>query len=122
LTPTPAEKPLSIGFMSDFPSKSWGQCDSENRDTNERTTRMKTILFAVETEMGNSWENCWADADGRLRLFYSREEAERQIKDLITDCIAAVEAGDMQDSPDPSEYRIVELFVEGASTTKQNNQ
>jgi hypothetical protein len=108
--------------MSDFPSKSWGQCDSENRDTNERTTRMKTILFAVETEMGNSWENCWRDDDGRQRLFHTREDAEQEIKDLITDCVNAVEGGDMEDSPDPSEFRVVELIIEGAFLTKQDNQ
>ena len=64
--------------------------------------------YTVETEMMNTWENCWTDAFGRPVHYDSLDAAVDGIRDHITDCINAVEGGDMQDSPDPSEFRIVE--------------
>ncbi len=64
--------------------------------------------YGVETEMLSGWENCWTDDNGERVTFATREEAERAMKDHIIDCINAVEAGDMMDSPDPSSLRIVE--------------
>lgn len=43
------------------------------------------------------------------QTFATYAEAEQEIKDHITDCIEEVEAGNMEDSPDPSEFRIVEI-------------
>jgi hypothetical protein len=67
--------------------------------------RMK---YAVETLFINTWQNCWNDGSGKPVLFDTRDEAEEAIKDHIIDCINAVEGGDMEDSPDPSELRVVE--------------
>src|ERR1700728_5246549 len=65
------------------------------------------MKYAVETLFINTWENCWKDDVGNPTLFDSREEAEEEIKDHITDCINAVEGGDMEDSPDPGDFRVV---------------
>lgn len=67
------------------------------------------MKYAVETLFTYGWENCWREEDGSLTLFETREDAEQAVKDLITDCINAVEGGDMEDSPDPSEFRVVEV-------------
>ena len=69
------------------------------------------LSYEVQTEMLGGWENCWTDGgnhDKPLR-FATREEAEDAIKDHIADCINAVEGGDMLDSPDPSNLRVVEV-------------
>jgi hypothetical protein len=67
------------------------------------------MKYAVETLFINVWENCWRNADDSLTFFDTREDAEQEIKDHITDCINAVEGGHMEDSPDPSEFRVVEV-------------
>jgi hypothetical protein len=68
------------------------------------------MKYAVETLFVNDvWENCWRDNHNNPTLFDSRDDAEQAIKDCITDCINAVEGGDMEDSPDPSEFRVVEV-------------
>jgi hypothetical protein len=41
--------------------------------------------------------------------FDTREEAEQEVKDHITNCINAVEGGSMQDSPDPTDFTIEEV-------------
>ena len=65
------------------------------------------MKYAVETLFINRWENCWKDDAGNPELFETRDDAEQAIKDHITDCVNAVEGGEMEDSPDPSEFRIV---------------
>jgi hypothetical protein len=65
------------------------------------------MKYAVEMLFINTWENCWKDDAGNPELFDSRDDAQEAIKDHITDCINAVEGGDMEDSPDPSEFRVV---------------
>lgn len=70
------------------------------------------MKYAVETNFyGDKWENCWKDNDENPLLFDTREEAEQEIKDHICDCINAVEGGDMEDSPDPADFRIVEINI-----------
>jgi hypothetical protein len=65
------------------------------------------MKYAVEALFINTWENCWKDDAGKPELFDTREHAQEAIKDHITDCINAVEDGDMEDSPDPIEFRVV---------------
>jgi len=66
-------------------------------------------LYEVQTEMLSGWENCWTDENGERITFASRNEAEQAMKDHIIDCVNAVEAGDMVDSPDPASLRVVEV-------------
>lgn len=68
------------------------------------------MKYAVEQEMTSGFEPVWFEDDGITRRTYdSRDAAEDEIKDHITDCINAVEGGLMDDSPDPSEFRVVEV-------------
>ena len=68
------------------------------------------MKYAVEMILfNNSWENVWHDGAGNPMLFDSREQAEDEIKDHIIDCINAVEAGEMEDSPDPTDFRVVPI-------------
>ncbi len=66
--------------------------------------------YAVETQMLNTWESCWTDDNGNPITFDTMGDAQQAIKDHICDCINAVEGGDMLDSPDPSEFRVVEVI------------
>ena len=70
----------------------------------------KPTRYEVQTEMLSGWENCWTDGDCQPVTYVTREEAEDAIKDHITDCINAVEGGDMLDSPDPISLRVVEVL------------
>lgn len=63
----------------------------------------------VQTEMLGGCENCWTDGDGQRVTFATREEAEDAINDHVTDCIDAVDVGDMADSPNPTSLRVVEV-------------
>jgi hypothetical protein len=53
------------------------------------------------------WENCWTDDGGEPLTFATYEEAEQAMKDHIADCIDAVESGYMEDSPAPTDLRVV---------------
>lgn len=81
----------------------------ESEEADEQQSRLE-----VQMEIGNDWENVWRiDAgenspDGTPQTFATLDEAIQAIKEHITDCINAVEGGDMQDSPDPAEFRIVD--------------
>jgi hypothetical protein len=63
--------------------------------------------YIVETEMLGGWENCWTDGEGEPLAFDTEQEAKEAIADHIADCREAVEAGDMQDAPEPDSLRIV---------------
>jgi hypothetical protein len=65
------------------------------------------MKYAVKMLFINRWENCWKDDAGNPELFETRDQAEDAIKDHITDCINAVEGGYMEDSPDPTDFRVV---------------
>ena len=67
------------------------------------------MKYAVETLFTYGWENCWQDETGKPEHFETYDEAEQSMKDHIIDCINAVEDGHMEDSPDPSELRVVEV-------------
>jgi hypothetical protein len=70
--------------------------------------------YIVETEMLGTWENCWTGGDELLgnddmpRTFTEIDAAVDDIRDHITDCINAAEATHMDDSPDATEFRIIE--------------
>lgn len=72
--------------------------------------------YEVQTEMLSGWENCWTtdagehNPNGTPVTYATREEAQQAIADHIADCINAVEAGDMIDSPDPTSLRVVEVM------------
>ena len=63
--------------------------------------------YAVETLFTYGWENCWMDGNGKSLTFATHEEAEQAMKDHIIDCVNAVEEGFMEDSPDPTDLRVV---------------
>ena len=84
---------------------------SNDTTKNRPTHRGAPAKYVVETRMGvrdHVWENCWT-VDGVPETFATYNDAEEAIKDHIIDCINAVEGGDMEDSPDPSEFRIVAI-------------
>lgn len=70
-------------------------------------------VYIVEMAIGDGWENVWRydagehNPEGTPQTFESVTDAIDAIKDHIKDCINAVEGGDMEDSPDPSEFRIM---------------
>ncbi len=64
---------------------------------------MQASRYAIEMNIGGAWERLPEDG-----TYTTHEEAEQKIKDHITDCINAVEGGDLEDSPDPSDFRVVE--------------
>jgi hypothetical protein len=61
--------------------------------------------FAIEMDIGGVFERLPEDG-----LYDTRARAEQAIKDHITNCINAVEAGDLDDSPDPTDFRVVEVI------------
>jgi hypothetical protein len=65
--------------------------------------------YAVETLFTYGWENCWTDDGGEPLTFATYEDAEQAMKDHIIDCINAVESGYMEDSPDPTDLRVVAI-------------
>lgn len=67
------------------------------------------MTYEVQTQMLDTWENCWTVGENldQPATYPTLDAAIDAIRDHITDCIEAVECGDMQDSPDPSEFRIV---------------
>ena len=55
-----------------------------------------STYYVVETRFSYGWENCWYEGDEPL-IFYSEQEAEQAIVDLIKDVGEAVAVGDMTD-------------------------
>lgn len=68
--------------------------------------------YIVETwTLCDGWVNCWSTQDTEMAhpvCFETREQAEDAIRDYLADCIDAVQRGDMADSPDPTDLRVVE--------------
>lgn len=65
--------------------------------------------YIVEREMVNGQWQAWGEDDGTPTVYAMPEQAAEEIRDHIIDCINEVEGGEMEDSPDPSEFRIVEF-------------
>ena len=83
----------------------------EREDTPNYVTLDDDVRYEVQTEMLGTWENCWTDAGNNdcPLTFTTRDEAQEAIDDHIIDCINAVESGDMYDSPDHTDFRVVEV-------------
>ena len=65
---------------------------------------LPSTRFAIAMDIGGVFERLPEDG-----LYDTRERVERAIKDHIANCIKAVEAGELDDSPDPSDFRAVEV-------------
>lgn len=67
--------------------------------------------YAVEILFTHGWENCWTKENGEPVTFATYEQAEQEMKDHIIDCINAVESGYMENSPDPTDLRVVPVIA-----------
>ena len=66
--------------------------------------------YEVETLLGNSFENCWTNADGDTPVtFDSLAEAQKELAQMLDDVKEAVKAGDMSQEYDLADYRIVKV-------------
>ena len=70
--------------------------------------------YEVQTLHANGeYENVWREdagidnPEGTPVTFATMDDADAAIRDHIIDCINAVEGGEMEDSPDRSDFRIV---------------
>ena len=64
------------------------------------------VHYALEMHIGAAWERLPED-----RLYDSREEAERELKDHLVSCVDAVEEGFLADGPDADDFRVVEVVA-----------
>jgi len=71
------------------------------------TSEPMPARYVVQTRFTFGWANCWTDDSGNPLTFATYDEAEQEMKDHITDCINAVEGGELGDSPDPDNLRVV---------------
>lgn len=75
----------------------------------------KVTRYEVQIEMPSGYENGWTmdagehNPTGTPATYATREEAQQAIDDHMAECIEAVEAGDMSDCPDASNFRIAEV-------------
>ncbi len=71
---------------------------------------MKTKIYEVQALFyGGHWQNCWTDSNELPRTFESVEDAQQEIDEHIRDCGEAAKRGYMMDTPEQSDFRIVEL-------------
>lgn len=56
----------------------------------------------------DGWTNVWSE-DDKPMTFGSRKAAQAEIDEFLSDVADAVRRGDMSDSYDPDDFRIVEL-------------
>lgn len=78
------------------------------KDLNAAILAAAPRVWTVETEFyGDTWENVWTQDEAPM-TFETLELAVDEIRDHVTDCINAVEGGEMDDSPDPSAFRVIE--------------
>lgn len=67
------------------------------------------MKYAVETQIGNGWENVWMTGDDKPILFDTYEEAEYELRDHLKDYQEAFDEGFVSSVPEPDEFRIVEV-------------
>lgn len=80
--------------------------------------------FIVEMLIGDDWENVWHE-DGEPASFDTAEIAQMEIDAHIRDCIEAVEGGQMEDHPDPSEFRVTAVQLPNpyaVQTARRHNE
>lgn len=78
------------------------------------------ILFEVQINMLSGWENVWKDDLSEPLRFGTHREAQEELNDHLVTMQEAYIAGDIEDEPDPDEYRIVSVNV--TSTGSYNNE
>ena len=70
-------------------------------------------MYKVEMRFLGGWDDAgWTheyDSGPKPMRFSSREKAQAEIDEFISDCDDAVKRGDMEFGHDNSEYRIVEV-------------
>jgi hypothetical protein len=69
---------------------------------------MKTLYEVQEYNLCGGWLNNWHDENGPS-YFESREAAQNELDEFLADCLDEVQAGNMPDSPDSEDFRIVEV-------------
>jgi hypothetical protein len=68
------------------------------------------MIYEVQTRMyPNQWENVWTDSlDDTLVTFATREAAQEELDDFLSELAYAVKAGHLEDFS-PEDYKIVEV-------------
>jgi hypothetical protein len=68
------------------------------------------MIYEVQTRMyPNQWENVWTDSlDDTLVTFATREAAQAELNEYLSEAAYAVKAGYLEDF-NPEDYRIVEV-------------
>lgn len=65
-------------------------------------------MYAVETLIGEEWENVWTDDNHDPVIFETREEAEASLDDHLKECQDAFREGFLSTPPDLKLFRIME--------------
>ncbi len=58
----------------------------------------------------NTWTVSEHGQEPRPEIFATREDAEQALAEFIAESMAAAEAGDLEDAPDPADYKVVKVF------------
>lgn len=66
-------------------------------------------MFEVQTRMGDTWENCWADEHDQPIYFGDYITAEIAIYELLLEIQQAVEDGQMTEPYHRDDYRIIRI-------------
>lgn len=69
------------------------------------------VLTRTECEgFVNTWTVSEHGQEPRSEIFATREDAEQALAEFITESVAAVDAGDLDDAPDPADYKVARAF------------
>lgn len=76
--------------------------------------------FVVETNTGGQWENVWStqddsDSEPEQTLFHTLEDARDALEEFKADVEEASARGDLAETYDWDDYRIVEVRMNGQS-------
>ena len=66
--------------------------------------------FEIQTRFINDWENVW-HCDGQLERFSTYEAAKESLNDFLDEMAEAHFNGDIEDTYDIEDFRIVEVTV-----------
>ena len=69
-----------------------------------------TIMYEVQAEQGNTFENCW-HVDDELQYFQTRADAEAELDDALATIIDAHDRGFTSSSSERDEYRVVPVAL-----------
>lgn len=70
-------------------------------------------MFKIEVSSLSGWEPYGYDDDDEPLRYRTMEEARLDLYEAHLYCLEAIEAGDMQDAPPLSDFRIVLLDISG---------